>query len=279
MNAASAALAAELAALNDEQREAAQHLGNLAVLAGPGSGKTRTLVTKIGYLLAARQISPWRSIAAIAYARSAAREVTMRLRSLGITPGRQLVSSTLHSWCLGSILRPYGPLVGVPVPGPGSIIDEKSTEWASLFESCQDDLGIRPDKAEIVRARRVRAAGEEDEEVTHLFEFARLFDQRLLSAGLFDYDLMVSQSLRIVRENASVSKMIGARFPWMIVDEYQDLGPVLHALVLHLNEQENVQIAAFGDPDQTVMAFAGAHPPLPLGTGRSAGLSRGLSRH
>ncbi|MET9244936.1 ATP-dependent helicase [Nonomuraea sp. NPDC003709] len=253
-------LAVELAALNDEQREAAQHLGNLVVLAGPGSGKTRTLVVKIGYLLATRQISPWQSIAAITYTRSAAREVTTRLRSLGFTPGRQLISSTLHSWCLGNILRPYGPLVGVPAPGPGSIIDEKSPEWSRIFNSCKDDLRICPDKTALNRARRIRAAGEEDVETAHLLSFARLFEERLLDAGLFDYDLIVSLALRILQENPDVSSMVGARFPWLIVDEYQDLGPVLHTLVLHLHMVEKVKIAAFGDPDQSVMAFAGADP-------------------
>lgn len=260
MTAASSALQAELSALNDEQREAAQHLGNLVVLAGPGSGKTRTLVAKIAYLLATRQISPWQSIAAITYTRSAAGEVTTRLRSLGITPGRQLVSSTLNSWCLGTILHHYGPLVGIPSPAPGSIIDDKSAEWNAILNACKVSLRISPDKTELNRARRIRAAGGEDQDTEHLFAFARLFDERLLAAGLFDQDLIVSLALRIVRENPEISKMIGARFPWLIVDEYQDLGPVLHALVLHLHEVENVQIAAFGDPDQSVLAFTGADP-------------------
>ncbi|MEU7746715.1 ATP-dependent helicase [Nonomuraea sp. NPDC049158] len=254
------ALANELAALNEEQRQAVLHVGDLAVLAGPGSGKTRTLVAKVGCLLSTQQISPWRSVAAITYTRSAAREVTNRLRSLGITPGRRLVSSTSHSWCLGSILRPYGPLVGVAAPGPASIVDEKSDEWTSRLKACLDAEGVWASSTDVVKARRILAAGENLEDLAYLSQVAKRFDEQLLEAELFDHDLIVSQSLRILQKNPNISRMIGARFPWMTVDEYQDLGPVLHALVLHLHDKEGVRVAAFGDPDQTVMSFAGASP-------------------
>ncbi|MFE0153220.1 ATP-dependent helicase [Nonomuraea sp. NPDC059007] len=260
MTTPSSHLAHELVALNDEQKEAVAHPGNLAVLAGPGSGKTRTLVTKIAWLLERGEVSSWQSIAAITYTRPAAREIAMRLRQLGITPERQLVCSTLHSWCLGNILGPYGLLVGIPAPSAGSIIDEGSNPWKAVLESCKSDLGLHPNSSELTRARRVAAAGEHDEDVAHLFEFARLFDERLLASGLWDFDLITAVSLRILREHPNISKMIGSRFPWLVIDEYQDLGPVLHALVEHLHDKEQVKIAAFGDPDQTVMAFAGAHP-------------------
>ncbi|MFG1876112.1 UvrD-helicase domain-containing protein [Sphaerisporangium sp. NPDC049003] len=84
----------------------------------------------------------------------------------------------------------------------------------------------------------------------------------LTTIGLFDFDSIVAQSLRVLRENPKVSKMIAARYPWLIVDEYQDLGPVLHELVLHLHDHEGVRVAAFGDPDQSVMSFTGAEPRI-----------------
>lgn len=74
----SPALAAELDQLNDDQRRAVRHPGNLVVRAGPGSGKTRTLVAKAGYLLDA-EVSARRGVASITYTRQAAREVTSRL--------------------------------------------------------------------------------------------------------------------------------------------------------------------------------------------------------
>jgi DNA helicase II / ATP-dependent DNA helicase PcrA len=75
-------LAAEMAELNDKQQLAVLHPGSIVVRAGPGSGKTRTLVAKAGYLLDT-QISGHRGIAAITYTRHTAREITTRLARLG----------------------------------------------------------------------------------------------------------------------------------------------------------------------------------------------------
>ena len=105
-------LAAEIAALHPRQLGAALHDGNLVVLAGPGAGKTRTLVARVGYLLAA--ISEHRGVAAITFTDAAASEVSARLRQLGLSPGRRLASRTVHSFCLQHVLLPYGDIAGSP---------------------------------------------------------------------------------------------------------------------------------------------------------------------
>jgi DNA helicase-2/ATP-dependent DNA helicase PcrA len=99
---------------------------------------------------------------------------------------------------------------------------------------------------------------------------ALLFDRRLAQRQLFDFDLMVARSLELLRQHEKAARLIAARYPWLLVDEYQDLGPVLHALVNHLHDAAHVNIAAFGDPDQTIMDFAGADPTylLELGSRR-----------
>ncbi|MBE3016079.1 ATP-dependent helicase [Microbispora sp. NEAU-D428] len=254
----------ELEALDAEQRDAVVDDGDLAALAGPGSGKTRTLVAKVGYLLASQQISNHRGVAAISYGREAAREITRRLRRLGVAPERRLTSSTLHSWCLNAILRPYGPLVGIPVPDPGGVVDEWSVAWTQHVTPSYAEAGIqgRGNAKEVVRARRIVASGrpQEIEALGKIADVARSFDARLTAAGLFDFDSIIAQSLQILREHSEVSKMVAARYPWLIIDEYQDLGPVLHELVLHLRNREGVRVAAFGDPDQTIMSFNGADP-------------------
>lgn len=256
-------LAAELDDLNDDQREAVRHTGNIVVRAGPGSGKTRTLVAKVGYLLDAH-VSRRQGVAAITYTRHAAREIITRLDQLGIRSGRRLTCGTLHSWCLSAILRPYGPLLGVPVPGHGEVIDDKDDEWINLLQRCFDDVRLtnqaQYETATITKLRRQIAAGRVDDEDNPMVVAARLFDERLLAEGLWDFDAMIAQSLRIVEQHPTVARLIGSRYPWLVIDEYQDLGPVLHALVLALHETVDVGIAAFGDPDQSVMGFTGADP-------------------
>lgn len=115
--------------------------------------------------------------------------------------------------------------------------------------------------ATINKLRRELAAGLiGDDDTSPMVASARLFDERLLGAGRWVFDAMVARSLRIVREHPAVGRLFASRHSWLVVDEYQDLGPVLHALVLALHDAAGVSIAAFGDPDQSVMGFTGADP-------------------
>ncbi|ANN19519.1 hypothetical protein SD37_30475 [Amycolatopsis orientalis] len=260
----SRALATELASLNDAQRKVVAHSGSLVVRAGPGSGKTRTLVAKVGDLLGAR-ISPRQGLAAITYTRQAAREIRVRLDRLGIRPGRRLACGTVHGWCLAAVLRPYGPLVGISAPTQGAVIDDGDDKWLALLQRSFTEVGLRNqveyEKAKITKLRREIAAGYvEVGEANPMVEAAVRFDEHLLAEGLWDFDAMVARTLAIVRDEPTVARLVADRYPWLVVDEYQDLGPVLHELVLTLHDEAGAGVAAFGDPDQSLMGFTGADP-------------------
>ncbi|MFC0541894.1 UvrD-helicase domain-containing protein [Kutzneria chonburiensis] len=256
-------LAAELLALNDDQREAARHDGNIVVCAGPGSGKTRTLVARTGYLLDTK-LSARQGVAAITYTRQAAAEIRTRLAALGVQPGRRLACGTLHSWCLSTILRPFGPLVGPHLPGNGDVLEETDPEWVALLNDAFIEVGassdVQQDPTTVNRARREIAAGFLDEDTDVTTRAAAAFDRLLLADAKWDYDAMITQSLAILRDNAKVAHLVANRYPELIIDEYQDLGPVLHSLVLLLHDAADVEVSAFGDPDQSVMGFNGANP-------------------
>lgn len=238
------------------------HPGSLVVRAGPGSGKTRTLVAKVAYLLAA-VVEKRQGVAAMTFTNQAAREVTRRLARLGLRPGRRLASRTVHSWCLAAVLHPYAHLTGIPMPVAGGVIDDSAA--LALLEECLDEAQVY-EKATwvqplITKIRRSIAAGlDVDGFEEAKIEAARLFDKRLIERTLIDYEAMVGRALELLRTSAPVRDLVAARFPWLVVDEYQDLGPVLHKLVLTLHEQAGVQVCAVGDPDQSVMGFTGADP-------------------
>src|SRR6266478_6464281 len=109
--------------LNDEQKTAVLTEGNTVVMAGPGSGKTATLVVKIGYLISEKIIPPT-GLACVTYNNDAVREFRMRLAGHGIFSRRSLFLGTVHSFCLNCIVRPYVGLIdkrftsGVNVAGP-----------------------------------------------------------------------------------------------------------------------------------------------------------------
>lgn len=250
----------ELGELHPVQRAAAVHDGNVVVVAGPGSGKTRTLVARVAYLLAAR-VSPFRGAACITYTTAAAEEVGQRIRALGVAPER-LVCSTVHSFCLNEILRPFAALTGSSALSPQTVLGDDQA--VVLLQECFDTIGIL-DNAQwrvgaVTSIRRALACGEsvdafDDREV----KAAQLYERKLLEEGQVDFEHMVIRALWLVREDAHVRDLLQARFPHVIVDEYQDLGGVLHALVLALRDA-GITITVVGDADQTIFGFSGSDP-------------------
>lgn len=248
----------ELDELHPQQRAAAVHDGNVVVVAGPGSGKTRTLVARVAFVLAAR-VSPFRGVACITYTNAAADEVRRRIKALGVPPER-LVCSTVHSFCLNEVLRPFAALTRSAVPD--SVLDDE--EAIALLQQCFDAIGIADNArwrvGAVTSIRRTLACGEDPEAFDEReVRAARLYERRLVEGGWLDFEHMVIRALSLVREHAHVRDLLRARFPHVIVDEYQDLGGVLHALVLALRNA-GVTVTAVGDADQTIFGFSGSDP-------------------
>jgi DNA helicase-2/ATP-dependent DNA helicase PcrA len=260
----SPSMTTEMEKLNRRQLDAVLYNGNVVVLAGPGSGKTRTLAAKVAYLLET-SIGKRHAVAAITYTRAASHEIVERVRRLGLQPGSQLVCNTVHGWCLSVILRPYGPLAGIDSIDDGKIIDDSSDEWIKLLQVCFDAVGLTSnperERVKINKLRREIGAGLiQGDENNPLVRASRMFDEQLLASNLWDYDSMVARSLEIVRNSPTIANLIATKYPWIVIDEYQDLGPVLHGLVLTFLQSTPMRVVAFGDPDQTMMEFTGADP-------------------
>lgn len=259
----SSAMAAELAALDPRQRRAAIHDGNLAILAGPGAGKTRTLVARVGYLLATT--SERRGVAAITYTDAAAREVGTRLRRLGMSPGRRLASRTVHAFCLQHILLPYGQISGYPLSPDFEVLDDDGSNrlWEHAAAVAGIPLGrrgIRDELPTFTTLRRRIAVGEDVSDFTARHRTAvREYERQLHERHLLDFDEMPRIALQILRDSKPARELLVARFPHLVVDEYQDLGPVLHGVVMVLLDA-GMMVSAVGDPDQTMFEFLGADP-------------------
>lgn len=255
-------LTQEYERLNDRQKEAINHNGNTVVLAGPGSGKTATLVIKVAYLLSGR-LAPPSGLACITYNNDTVREFRRRLADFGIYSEWRLFLGTVHSFCLNCVLRPYARLVhprfkeGVSVAGP------KRSEL--LLERALSRNGVNEKVSYYVptltRLRRRKACGEDISGFNDLDSLVLDDYERLLAAEhLVDFESMVTLALDLIRENEWVRKLLSARFPWLIVDEYQDLGGPLHRIVTILVDYGEIKAFAVGDPDQTIYDFTGADP-------------------
>lgn len=257
---------AELAG-NAEQAQAAAATGHCVVLAGPGSGKTKTLTTAIARTLIEDVAEP-QGIACITYSNECAIELETRLAKLGIQQGGRVFIGTVHSFALTQVIMPYARCV-LPEIGATFRVATDDERKAAIAAAHKAKIGRNEDPqqrwkfAEEKRRTQVdrslpewRASNEE------LADFIEGYEDELHGQGLIDFDDMPLLAFRIVRENDWVRNALAAKFPVLFVDEYQDLGHALHELVLLLCFQGTMRLFAVGDGDQSMYGFLGASPEL-----------------
>ena len=246
--------------LNRYQKKAVLTNRNTVVLAGPGSGKTATLVVKAAYLLAER-ITPPRGLACITFNNEAAAEFRKRLAQLNVVPGDRIFLGTLHSFCLNCILRPLGVLQNSAYKVNRVASEEERRELqVDAMQGVPE--GLRPFDAQstITKVRNRLACGEEVSAFAASdLLIAKKYAASLQSKSLIDFDGMVLDALALLRDKPSVVDILAAKFPWILVDEYQDLGGPLHKIV-EILASSSLLIFAVGDPDQSIYDFAGADP-------------------
>jgi len=253
-----------LAALNSRQREALDKEGNIALLAGPGSGKTTTLVLKVVKLLS--EIPPPRGLACLTFGNEAAREFQDRLRDLGVMPSSRLFMGTVHSFCLTHILRPfsfrlpdaYRYIATCEIASDDELrsareaglkaanVNEPEEWWRSKIEEYRRLALVNPDFAEPLDGR--------------LPAISQEYERHLRGINRIDFDDIVRGSLMLIRGHEQVRRALVAKYPWLVIDEYQDLGLALHEMVKILLDEAGIKVFVVGDSDQSIYAFSGARP-------------------
>ena len=245
---------------NPGQLAAYDSTGHCVVLAGPGSGKTKTLVLKLARSLAEDVRAP-RGAACITYSQECARELTRRLERLGLREASNLFIGTVHGFCLRHLLMPYGRLANLPLPFPLTMATQRESD-ALLKRSGDQLFGVHhPWKPiDLGRHRRSvldRAAGDWVAEA-ELAAWTEAYEAELRRAGLIDFDDLIVFGQRLIAEHDWVLPLVQAKFPVLVVDEYQDLGVALDRIVRRLAFEGDVRLFAVGDPDQSIYGFTGA---------------------
>jgi len=256
----------EVERLNQGQRKAYDSQGHCAVLAGPGSGKTRVLVTKMARMLA-EDIRPPRGIACITYSNQCAKELKKRLETMGIDENSRTFIGTVHSFCLWHIIAPYFRLAHLDIPVPIKIATKKQQKdiFAKAFERIDRNNNPLYHKTEFDRFRRTVLDRDSATWYRYPNNYANLviqYEQMLYQNGILDFDDIVLKALSLVEKHEWIRKAIKAKFPVLLVDEYQDLGVPLHKIVLSLCLESGIRLFAVGDPDQSIYGFTGARPSL-----------------
>jgi DNA helicase-2/ATP-dependent DNA helicase PcrA len=251
---------------NAGQQAAYDSQGHCVVLAGPGSGKTKTLVLKLARILAEDVKAP-RGVACITYSNECARELSRRLETLGLRNTPNLFVGTIHGFCLRHILMPYANLAGMNLPEPLTMATTRQVE-ATFRRVAERQLGVgQPyrllDQSRYRRVHLDRNAPDwnSDPDLASLCEG---YEDALRRAGLVDFDDLVVYGNRLIADHDWVLPTIAARWPVLAVDEYQDLGIPLHRIVKRLMFDGGVRLFAVGDADQSIYGFAGADGNLLL---------------
>ncbi|WAK04456.1 ATP-dependent helicase [Methylobacter sp. YRD-M1] len=255
---------------NPEQYEAVREKGHCVVLAGPGSGKTKTLTTAMARALLEDVAEP-RGIACITYNNECAIELETRMARLGVETNDRVFIGTVHGFALSQIISPYARCVLPELPNDFRIATREecrqSVEAAhAKVINDREDPHNRWRFAEVKRRQDVdRTQPTWHGQNPELATFIEAYEIDLRRRGLIDFDDMPLIAFRMIQAHPWIRQSLSARFPVLFVDEYQDLGHALHELVLMLCFDAGVRLFAVGDADQSIYAFTGANPKLLTG--------------
>jgi len=236
--------------------------GPQLILAGAGSGKTRTIVHRIGHLISNYGIAPHR-ILAVTFTNKAATELKTRLSDLMGDDGGGVVSGTFHALSL-RFLRRYADALGFP--RSFQVID--SDDQRTLVRRLLKERNIASNKLHpsyllgwIEQCKHEGLLPEHAPEQMwsgiDLRELYMEYQRQLHELERMDFSDLILNTVCLMREHQDIAVALRSRFDHVLVDEYQDTNPVQHEW-LTLLCAEHHHLTVVGDDDQSIYAWRGA---------------------
>ncbi len=257
--------------LNEEQRAVVEAgAGPLLVIAGAGTGKTRTLTYRVAHLIS-RGVSP-DNIMLLTFTNKAAREMVRRVGDLVGPRATRVWGGTFHH-VAHRILRQHAQRLGYPAQF--NIMD--SEDCATLMGVCAADVKLPDPQRRFPKGaviQRIYSMAVNTMRSIHSIvaqkysNFEDLIEpiqavcvrylQRKLEMGLMDYDDLLINWRRLFQEHPDVALHYSSRFEHLLVDEYQDVN-VLQADIVDLMAKTHRNVMVVGDDSQCIYGFRGAH--------------------
>lgn len=253
--------------LNPAQREAVEHVdGPVMILAGAGSGKTRTLVSRIQYLIDEKSVSPFR-ILALTFSNKAAREMRERIAKDNNIDFGTIQVTTFHSFC-ANILRHEAQYIGLS--RNFTIYD--TSESKSIVKALLGQKGINQKEVhpnEILGfidslknlgfylGCQDKETLEDIDEDDAFYSLFREFEGELHKSNAVDFGGLITGVLNLLDNFPEVLERYQKRFHYVLVDEYQDTNRAQFRLVKLLSQQRK-NICVVGDEDQSIYSWRGA---------------------
>lgn len=253
-----------LKGLNEKQYEAVTSpLGNMLVLAGAGSGKTRVLVSRIAWLISEMQMPP-QSILAVTFTNKAAGEMKSRLQEMIDVSLMGFWVGTFHGLCHRLLRRHHKE---ANLPEQFHILD--SDDQLRMVKRVIASLNLDPDqwppkkaqayinnkKDEGIRAKHIQALSYGPEKTLQRIYHA--YEQACQIAGVVDFAELMLRAHELLRDNTDILTHYRNRFQAVLVDEFQDTNTIQYAWI-RLLAGDDIAVMAVGDDDQSIYGWRGA---------------------
>lgn len=253
--------------LNNEQREAVFCTeGPLLMLAGAGSGKTRSLTHRIAYLIEEKGVAPW-NILAITFTNKAAQEMRERADALVGYGSEDIWISTFHATC-SRILRRHIDLLGYDRNFTIYDASDQKSLMKEVLKEMKIDTKQFPERSvmsEISSAkneykspldyRNEYGSNFRNQRIADIYEH---YQKRLKENNALDFDDLLVKMVDLFQTNPDVLEHYQDRFQYIMVDEYQDTNTVQFLLVSLLAKKYR-NLCVVGDDDQSIYKFRGAN--------------------
>ncbi|MDB4947383.1 MAG: ATP-dependent helicase PcrA [Gemmatimonadetes bacterium] len=261
-------MSVDLSHLNPEQREATEHFeGPMLVLAGAGSGKTRVLTTRIAWLIDEQGVDP-AQILSLTFTNKAAGEMRERIRKILGREPTGMWMGTFHAIGV-RILRRDATRLGW---APNFMIYDAGDQESLVKRIVRDEMQLDPKrwppkgfqaaiskaKNELTSVEAFQAAAVDvfEKKTAEVYE---RYQRALHDANAFDFDDLLVKPVELFRTHPHVLERYRDRFPFVLVDEYQDTNRAQYVLLQLLAKEvapENLFVV--GDDDQSIYGWRGA---------------------
>ncbi len=253
-----------LSNLNNQQKEAVLDIDNNSrIIAGPGTGKTTTIIAKILYLIFVKGVEPWK-ILAITFTNKAKDEIIERILKFDSNESNIPKIYTYHSFAT-YLLR----LEKKSQPNEKDFIIIDRTDQKrivkNLLKSNEQIKGI-DDKtflAELSNIRNLIAESIRTPKIKNMYALFELYELHKKNNNLLDFDDLIPRANDILENNSEIKEIWSKKYDYIFVDEFQDTNREQFELIRNISN-ENTRITVVGDPDQNLYTWRGANIDLIL---------------
>ncbi|HHM02346.1 MAG TPA: hypothetical protein ENJ15_04980 [Caldithrix abyssi] len=259
-------MAINLESLNPRQRAAVEQTeGPVLILAGAGSGKTRTLTARMAYLIEEKGVAP-QNILAVTFTNKAAREMKERVESLIGSGVNGLWIGTFHSIC-ARIMRIEAEVLGYSRSFTIYDVDDQTRAVKKVISTLSVPQQLYTPKMIQNRLSRVKNqflfpedlyAIEDRQGLDEFLPSIYISYQRFLKENnALDFDDLLIKPIELFKENPDIRKKYADRFRYVMVDEYQDTNKAQYLLIKEL-VKDHRNLCVVGDEDQAIYGWRGA---------------------